>query len=275
VGDQVGRSIGTDRFRHRRATASGTIIAEPIVHALLSEIRKRAIDVLTVDPFVNCHGVPENDNGAIARVGNVFATIAERGNCAVNLVHHVRKLGEAEATVDSARGAGAFVNACRSVRVLNTMTKEEGERAGVENHRRFFRVYSGKTNMAPPTTNSDWYQLTSIDLGNGPPGKSDDMQGLQRWDWPSAFDDVTTRDLLAVQKRIAVGSWRESDKAADWAGIAVAEVLNLDASSAPAKMKVRTLLKTWLGTGALKTVRKLDEHRKERSFIEVGQWFAG
>jgi hypothetical protein len=100
----------------------------------------------------------------------------------------------------------------------------------------------------------------------------DHVQVVVRWQWPDAFEGLSTRDLLEVQKRIAAGDWRESEQAADWAGKAVAEVLRFDLSSAPLKSKVKALLKSWLASGALRVVKRNDRDRKERPFIEVGQW---
>jgi hypothetical protein len=51
-------------------------------------------------------------------------------------------------------------------------------------------------------------------------------------------------------------------------------VLDLDLEDAPPQARVKSLLKTWLASGALKVVARLDEQRKERKFIEVGQWSA-
>jgi hypothetical protein len=38
------------------------------------------------------------------------------------------------------------------------------------------------------------------------------------------------------------------------------------------RARVNTLLKTWLAPGALKRTERLDEHRQEKMFIEVGAW---
>jgi hypothetical protein len=48
-----------------RTLAGGTKIMEPVVESIIAEIKARDIDVLTIDPFVSSHEVPENDNGAI------------------------------------------------------------------------------------------------------------------------------------------------------------------------------------------------------------------
>ena len=66
------------------------------------------------------------------------------------------------------RGAVAIINAVRSARVLNTMSKAEAEKAGVDevDRRLYFRIDRGKANMAPPGA-ARWYKFESIDLPNG------------------------------------------------------------------------------------------------------------
>jgi hypothetical protein len=68
--------------------------------------------------------------------------------------------------VDAARGAGALVADLRALRMLAGMTKAEAGRAGVDNPYRYFRVFSGKLNMAPREDKSDWHFLESVDLGS-------------------------------------------------------------------------------------------------------------
>jgi hypothetical protein len=254
----------------------GAKIIEPVVDSLVAEVRARKIDVVTIDPFVSCHEVGENDNGSIDMVvKKAWGAVAERGECAVELVHHLRKLGDNEPTIDAARGAGAFVAGCRAVRVLAGMTPAEAARANVENPFRYFRVFSGKLNMAPRDDKSDWYHLESVDLGNRTADRpSDHVQVAVSWQWPNALDGLAARDLFAVQKHVSEGQWRKSATSPVWVGKAVAAVLDLDIEDAPVQTRIKSLLKTWIQTGALKVITKLDDHRKEREFVEVGQWAA-
>jgi AAA domain len=275
IGDRLFLDSGRDQpVIVARTLAGGTAIVEPVVENLIAEIKVRQIDVLTIDPFVSSHEVSENDNGAIDLiVKKAWGAVAERAGCAVELVHHLRKIGDDEPTVDAARGAGALVAGLRAVRVLAGMTKVEAERAGVENPYRYFRVFSGKLNMAPREDKSDWHFLESVDLGNGTADRpSDHVQVAVAWQWPNALNGIVTRDLFAVQKRISEDQWRESAQSPQWAGNAVAEVLDLDVSDAAPLARVKSLLKTWLASGALKVVTKPDEQRKEKKFVEVGQW---
>lgn len=279
--DDIGRRLFVDSGRDQSlvvATGSknGTTIVRPVIDSLIHEVIDRQIDVLTIDPFVSCHEVSENDNQAMDMIAKEWAKVADKGNCAVHLVHHTRKMGgtESEVTTDTSRGAKALTDACRVVRAINRMSKEEGERAGVANHRLHFRTFNDKANLAPPLEKSDWFKLESVDLGNGPHlGMGGDSIGVvATWEWPDAFDGVTTRDLFAVQKVIAAGSYKQDVKAKEWVGLAVADVLGLDAQSEADRTKIKTLLKTWVQNKALKVVRKQDESRHERPFVEVGEW---
>lgn len=88
------------------------------------------------------HSVPENDNDAMDHVVREWARIADKCNVAVDIIHHARKpsTGQTTLTVDDSRGAGSVINAARNARTINRMTKQEGETAGVENFRNYFRV---------------------------------------------------------------------------------------------------------------------------------------
>ena len=255
-------------------TKSGALIASPVEAALKKALKASEFDVMIVDPFVSAHRVGENDNMAVDAVAKTFGRIAGAANCAVELIHHVRKTGGAEITAEDGRGASALVAAARSVRVLNPMSKDEGERAGVgAEHRFYFRADTGKANLAPPSTKATWFRLGSIPLGNGSGGAIDDQDYVgvvTPWQWPDALEGVSTADLRAVQAAVGKGRWRENAQAKDWAGVAVATVLKLDPKDKADKAKISALLKTWIANGMLTTVEGLDDKREKRSFIEVG-----
>jgi hypothetical protein len=254
---------------------SGTVIVQPVVDALVEEIIRRGIDALTIDPFVSSHEAPENDNSAMDKIIKEWGRVAERGNCAVELVHHSRKnaAGETEITVESSRGGKALTDGCRSVRVLNRMSKEEGESAGVENPRLHFRAYIDKGNLAPPAEKSDWFKLESINLGNSPNGGFGDNVGVVvPWKWPDPMADVSAIDLRNVQTLISKGRYRASPQATDWVGKAVAEAMHLDLDKPADRRKATGLLKVWTANGVLKTVNEKDEKGNNRPFIIVGEW---
>ncbi len=251
-------------------TKAGTVIAEPVEEELTAQLSSLEIDVLSIDPFVSCHRVPENDNNAIDAVAKTWGRIAGKANCAIDLSHHIRKAnGQTELTADDARGGSGFIATVRCARGLNRMTKEQAEQAGVDDRKSYFCVADVGGNLAPPSEEADWYHFENVRLANG-----DNVGAAVKWKWPSAFQEMAPADLLAVQKRIAAGEWRESEKAADWAGQAVADVLGLDLNSPAARRDIRTMLKTWIANGALKEVNRRDEKRMMRKWIETGEWAA-
>lgn len=247
-------------------THNGARILRPVVDALIEQIERRWIDVLILDPFVSSHAVSENDNRAIDMVAKEWSRIADVCNCSINLVHHIRKQNGSEANADSARGAKALTDACRSVIVYNRMTKEEGERASIEPDKRgfYFRAQNDKANLAPPEA-ADWFRMNNVDLPNG------DAVGVAcPWQWPDSFEGVTTWHLKQVQVKVADGTWRRDTRSPEWVGLAIAEVCNLDPQDD--KGRIKDIIKQWLETDMLREVEREDEARKSRIFVEVGTW---
>jgi hypothetical protein len=277
IGDRLFINSGRDtEIILARDDRNGVKIAVPVIDALRREIRDRQIEVLILDPFVASHAVSENDNGKINAVCRQLAMLAEETNCAIELVHHVRKgtFGQGEYTVDDARGASALLAAVRSARTLNTMTKDEAARAGVDNHRSYFRVDNGKANLAPPAENSTWHRHVGVQLGNGVniPHAGDNVGVVTAWNWPDPSEDVTAEDVRAVQAAVAAGEWREDVRSGDkWIGKAVADVLGFDAKDALGKANIKALVKSWLKDGTLKLVERRDAKRNMRNFVEVGK----
>jgi hypothetical protein len=253
---------------------AGTTILEPIVDALVAELIARGIDHLDVDPFVSSHDASENDNTAMDRIVKAWGRVAQRANCSIDLVHHSRKssAGETETTAESARGGKALTDGCRSVRVLNRMSKDESEKAGVENPRSYFRVFVDKANLAPPAESSTWFKLESVDLGNSITGHGDSVGVVVSWQWPDLMADVSLSDLRNVQAIVSKGRYRASLQADDWVGKAVAEACRLDLNKPTDKRKAANLLKVWMGSGALKKQTDKDAKGNDRPFIVVGEW---
>ena len=276
IGDRLFFDSGRDmKIILASQTKSGAVIATPVENTLATALIEGQFDVLIIDPFVAIHRVNENDNMAIDAVAKTFGRIAEKANCAVELIHHVRKTNGNEITAEDGRGASAMVAAARSVRVLNHMSKDEAEKAGIEVGRRrfFFRSDIGKANLAPPSDKAVWHNLASVPLGNADPtdGGGDIVGVATAWEWLRAFEDVTVTDLRAVQAEVRKGRWRENFQADDWVGIPVAKVLKLDSEDKAAKAKIRGLMKTWIENGMFVVVTGLDKNGDERPYIEVGR----
>lgn len=255
-------------------TRNGAVIMRPVVESIVAEIKERRIDVLIIDPFVSSHAMSENDNRAMDMVAKEWGKIADRCDCSINLVHHIRKSNGEEANADSARGAKAVVDAARSVLVYNRMTVNEASEAQIppEQAKFYFRTNNDKANLAP-VEGSDWYRMNNIDLPNG------DAVGVAcQWQWPDLFEGISAFKLREVQAAIDAGSYRASNQAADWGGYAVASVLGLNVDTEtdgknPVRSRVTKMIAEWVKNGALIIVPdKVENQRKAKPFLKVGTW---
>lgn len=185
---------------------------EAFEHAIIAD----KIDVVILDPFIGFHAVPENDNGAIDQIVKRLGLIAFATGCCIELNHHVRKLGygQTELTVEDTRGGSSIINAVRSGRVINKMSEREADlaRVGYDKRGFYLRVDKGKRNLAPPEA-ATWFHLISVALPNG-----DNVQALEAWEFPAAFDGVSVADVEWVQQLLRERPRRASSQSEDWLG---------------------------------------------------------
>jgi hypothetical protein len=65
------------------------------------------------------------------------------------------------------------------------MSEKQAEHFGItENHRQYFRSFSGKRNFAPHIDDSDWFHIESVRLNNGPPNFTADGDSIS---WIAGF----------------------------------------------------------------------------------------
>lgn len=158
---------------------------EPLFAEIEATMLANEIDVLILDPFVSAHRMGENDNNAIDAVIKRLGKLAERTNAAIEVVHHVRKPSSgstAQTDVNDARGASALLGGVRSARVLNVMSEDIAQAAGVPSDLRLrhFSVSDGKANMAPKADDVRWRFLESVCLGNATETRKADNVGVVR-----------------------------------------------------------------------------------------------
>ena len=269
--DEIAGRLFVDTGRERALctaiqTRDGVTIIKPEMDALEQEIEARAIDVLVIDPFVSSHRVDENNNGAFDLVAKEWARLADRCDCAIELVHHTRKTNGTEATTEDGRGAVSLLAAARSGRVLNKMTDDLKTEAGVQDDpATYFAITRDKANLAP-VGKREWRRMASVHLANG-----DSVGVAEVWQWPDTFDGVAVEDLLKVQHALNGKERRYSDQAGDdWAGVTVAEVLGLNAMAD--RKRIKKMIEAWLKSGALVKGEKIGPIRKPVPTVEVGEW---
>lgn len=244
---------------------NGVTIQAPIVEAVVAQLEANAIDVMIVDPFVSTHSVNENDNGAIDKVAKLWAQVADYTNSAIDIVHHLRKVADREATVEDARGAVSLIGAARSVRVLNRMSDEQAKAAGLPEVQRFgyFSINYGKSNLTPLSHRLDWRKLESVPLGNGVgmDKPQDFAPVVTEWRWPSAEDavaDISQEKIDHIKVTLDNGCFKQASNSKPWAGEAIGYVLGIDAEEKAGRKQCGDLLKAWIEDGVLTVIEERD-----------------
>ncbi len=254
-----------------KETRDGVAFDVVDVEALKHEVRRRKVDVLIVDPFVESHAVSESLNGQMASVMAQWRQIAYDCDIAVELVHHLRKNGGAEASVDDVRGAGAMIGSARSVRLMSSMTIDEAKSFGIERteRRRYVSVNPhGKANFSAPSDARDWFRLETIALGNGTATYPDgDRVGVPApWTLPGPLAMIEVEDCIAIKNLAASQSQpgitaRASRQSPGWFGHLVARHLGVDVSDVEAAKNVERILAAlvknkWLQGGTAQDAKR-------------------
>jgi hypothetical protein len=189
--------------------------------ALRSALDAIRPDVLVLDPLVTfCSGGNMNDNAVMAQVMRALKHLAVSFNCAILIVHHTRKGGE-QGEAESISGAAAIVNLARRALMPVPMTRDEAQNLKIlpSERGRYFRLVDAKRNYTPPSIDSPWYQLHSIDLSNPEPPiypHGDNVQAVARVTLPlpetaaeAANNEKIHRAILDLVDRgkLVEGEW--------------------------------------------------------------------
>jgi hypothetical protein len=187
---------------------------------MYEEIRTNGFEVISMDPLITLHGVPENNPVMMRGVMDIFRDLAAGINCSTEVVGHTRKppIGfDAQLTAYDTRGSGAIVDALRSLRMLDLMTVEEADKAGIEDYERerYVKVTPAKRNYSATAAPPQWIRIENLIISNG-----DDVGVVTPWEWPghdpAAFEAAVQRAegvfLEVATNMIKLGK-RLSDKA--------------------------------------------------------------
>jgi hypothetical protein len=253
-------------------------INEGIVRAVVDQIERHQIDVLILDPFVKLHTVSENDNVKMDKVIRVLTQIAVETNSSIMVVHHLRKTGGAAGTVEDGRGASALLAAARSARVLNVMTKEEADGAGIDpvKRRLYFSADRGKSNLSPPAEYRDWFRMESIDLGNASDelSESDKVGVVTIYKYPTPTPlNISPVEIHRILGLMASGGpWRLDLRARrqPWVGLAVAQATALDPKNKFFRAKIAKLVSKLIADGILEIFAQTDSGGDARTYVRRG-----
>lgn len=251
-------------------------IVSPQVDLIKELIEKNKIDVLNIDPFVNSHSVPENDNGSMNKVADIWRSIAQNKGAACNLTHHIRKVsGLNEVSSDDLRGAVSLVGAARLVRVIAAMSQAEAVDFGIDDERRRFYIWvnpGAKANIVPPANVRHWFHLESVDLANAEDEwESDSIGVIEYWQPPKEVSLATEDAHMAVY--IAMGDQNDvfllercrvnTQAKEKQYGRLIAQVLKKNFDDPIDKRQINNLIKLWQSKGIIKSINIETQNRKE------------
>jgi AAA domain len=232
----------------------GFTVVHPDEEALTAEILAHGIGLLEVDPFAESHTLEENSNPQMIQAAAAWRRIARATNCAILLVHHVRK--GAVLDIDAARGAKGLTDSARVGLLLSSMGDSDAETLGItaEERWQYVRLDDAKTNMAPKATKARWFKLEREDLGNATAAypSGDKVATMTTWEAPSVWAKTTAASLNEALDSIAEGPqpglFYTSTKrggGALWAGQVLVNILDVGESQA------KQMISMWLKSGLL------------------------
>ena len=245
----------------------GSPAAGALDKLLRDEITARKLDIVSLDPFVKSHGVPENDNNAIDYVCTALASIAIQFDCAIDFPHHTRKGGGGAGNADAGRGASSNKDAGRLVYTLTQMTEEEAETFGIseEERRGYVRYDSAKVNIAPPSRKARWFEIVGVPLGNATElyPKGDEVQTVEPWKPPSLWDGLEVSLINRILDQLARGLPDGSRySAANAARERAAWQVVTQHAPDKNKKQAQEIIKTWLSNGVLREEEYQDPTRR-------------
>lgn len=154
--------------------SAGNVLRRPDVDACIEHVRRHAIGVLVVDPFVETHAADENSNDQMKAVAAMFREIAQKGDCSVLLVHHTAKPPQGSSdghagNMNTARGASALPGIARVVQTLFSMSASDAEKLNVsaENRHRYIRLDDAKANLGLISADARWFRREGVTIANG------------------------------------------------------------------------------------------------------------
>jgi hypothetical protein len=175
------------------------------LESLISALRP---DLVVLDPLVTlCGGGNINDNAAMSLVMLELKRLAIKYDCAVLIIHHTRKGGDLT-TAEAISGASAIVNLARRAIMPVTMTDDEATKTYniLPSERfRYFKVIDAKSNLAPRSGDTPWYELCNVELPNPEPPVypfGDRVQAIARIDIPLAGTASADPDDPKIRKAI-------------------------------------------------------------------------
>ncbi len=251
--------------------ADGIPVQTPVVPNVIKQCLKWQIGALFIDPVVDTHTLPENDNITMNEYCAIWNKLAETADLAVLLSMHFKKGGQA-GDQEAFRGASSIIGKARSAITLGVMGERDAEKLGVKPETRGYhlRLDSAKRNLSPPPTKADWLRLESVDLDLG-----DNIQVLREWSPPSPWEGFSMEQAVAALDQVERGAGdgefythsRRGRGSTRWVGNVIMEYAD---SGQMTEGQADTITNQWLQSKLLITgVYHSPAQRKELACVRV------
>jgi hypothetical protein len=160
-----------------RASERATVLNEDGFNCLRAALDTLRPDLVVLDPLVVfCGGGNMNDNAVMSLVMRSLKALAVEFDCSMLVVHHTRKgrsAGDDPAEeAERIGGAAAIVNLARRAIMPVTMTNAETKAypSVLPSERlKYFKLADVKSNLAPLSAETPWYELAGVQLPNAEP----------------------------------------------------------------------------------------------------------
>jgi hypothetical protein len=246
---------GGDKGKLMTVDKKGQLTRGTMIDHLDAVIKARKIDIVSLDPFVKAHSVPENDNTLIDDVVQVLTDLGAKYNIAVDAPHHTSKGPADPGNHNRGRGASAMNNAGRLVYTLTTMSPDEAKAFGIDEERRrdYIRMDSAKVNITRHGK-TKWFKLIGVRLGNAtemyPNG--DEVQTVEPWTPPETWADLSSellnKILTAIDGGLPDGNlYSDSHNAKE----RVAWRVITEHAHQKTEAQAKEIIKTWVKNGVL------------------------
>lgn len=256
-------------------TREGVTPNTALVAHLIKRIPELNIGAVFIDPFVGAHQINENDNMAVNAVVGQIRQVADETNCAIGLVHHIRKGNGEDANIDSVRGAGSLIGAARAARVINRVSEDDAIRLGVNAQEAIgiFRVDDGKANLSPPSHAATYRRMEGVQIANGEwIGVATDYKLPD--EWGGMTDDVVNEMLRSIDLGIPdedgneeYYSIRPQDKDR-WVGKVITDYNFKNSEHLKNEGQAKRIISQWQKSGLIEVTKyHSTKQRKERSGV--------
>jgi hypothetical protein len=159
----------------------GQMRVSDVVEAMSRFIAENEIVHIAIDPLVSTYeGADESDNSALEKVMTALRTIAQKGDCSVDVLHHTNKVRTRESRAGdpmSARGASSIIAAARQGYTITDATADEKKMFATKDW--LVAVTPAKGNYTRKKKRAGrFFILRSVNLMNGPDGSNGDEVGV-------------------------------------------------------------------------------------------------